>query len=121
MMTSRLIASLFASATTPFLACQAHAALSFASAVNYAAGNGPSSIATRDFNGDGRIDLAVANANSDNVSILLGIVPTSAPVPALSAGFLLLLAALLGWMGLNARDGKGGSTRPRGNQAGQDR
>ena len=33
---------------------------------------GPDSIAIGDFNGDGKQDLAVANAYSDNVSILLG-------------------------------------------------
>jgi hypothetical protein len=32
---------------------------------------GPSSIAVRDFNGDGKPDLAVANVNDDNVSVLL--------------------------------------------------
>ena len=31
---------------------------------NYAVGNGPRSVATGDFNGDGRVDLAVANYNS---------------------------------------------------------
>ncbi len=36
------------------------------------AGNGPISIITGDFNGDGRTDLAVANQYSNNVSIVLG-------------------------------------------------
>ena len=35
-------------------------------------GNGPRSVATADFNGDSRLDLAVANSQSDNVTILLG-------------------------------------------------
>ena len=35
-------------------------------------GNSPGSVAVGDFNGDGKQDLAVANANSGNVSILLG-------------------------------------------------
>ena len=35
-------------------------------------GLGPRSVAVGDFNGDGKLDLAVANASSDNVSILLG-------------------------------------------------
>jgi hypothetical protein len=35
-------------------------------------GNSPSSIAVADFNGDGRLDLAVANALSNDVTILLG-------------------------------------------------
>jgi dienelactone hydrolase len=36
------------------------------------AGSGPLSVAVGDFNGDGRFDMAVANGNSNNVSILLG-------------------------------------------------
>ena len=39
---------------------------------NFAVGNAPRSVAVGDFNGDGKQDLAVANAISDNVSILLG-------------------------------------------------
>ena len=38
----------------------------------YFAGNTPKSIITSDFNGDGKADLAVANENGNNVSILLG-------------------------------------------------
>ncbi|MCC5877578.1 MAG: VCBS repeat-containing protein, partial [Candidatus Sumerlaeia bacterium] len=44
----------------------------FAAAVDYDAGDGPSSVTTGDFNGNGITDLAVANFNSANVSILLG-------------------------------------------------
>src|SRR5262249_43047277 len=46
----------------------------FQAAVNFGAGNNPSSIAVGDFNGDGIQDLAVANNSfsSDNVSVLLG-------------------------------------------------
>jgi len=40
--------------------------------VRFAAGAGPSSLATGKFNGDNKLDLAVVNTNSDNVSILLG-------------------------------------------------
>jgi FG-GAP-like repeat len=43
----------------------------FVAATNFAAGISPVSVAIGDFNGDGRQDLAVANSNSDNVSILL--------------------------------------------------
>jgi len=38
----------------------------------YATGNGPSAIAAGDFNGDGRLDLAVVNTTDGTVSILLG-------------------------------------------------
>lgn len=41
-----------------------------ASAVRAAAG--PASVVAGDFNGDGRLDLAVANVGSNNVSVLLG-------------------------------------------------
>jgi hypothetical protein len=44
----------------------------FQTAVSYAAGIAPVSVAVGDFNGDGRLDLAVANGWSTNVSILLG-------------------------------------------------
>jgi hypothetical protein len=37
----------------------------------FGAGNGPSSVAVGDFNGDGEQDLAVASAHSNNVSVLL--------------------------------------------------
>jgi hypothetical protein len=35
-------------------------------------GSAPQSVATGDFNGDGRLDLAVANGASNDVTILLG-------------------------------------------------
>jgi hypothetical protein len=44
----------------------------FTAAGTIAAGDGPSSIATGDFNGDGKIDLAVTNQNDNTVSIFLG-------------------------------------------------
>ena len=40
--------------------------------VNYAASNYPAAIAVSDFNGDGKLDLAVANDITQTVSILLG-------------------------------------------------
>ena len=46
--------------------------LSFSPAVSYPVGVDPQAVVTGDFNGDGRLDLAVANASSNTVSILLG-------------------------------------------------
>src|SRR6266850_5901593 len=46
--------------------------LSFASPQSYAAGSAPSWVASGDFNGDSKKDLAVANNSSSDVSILLG-------------------------------------------------
>ena len=45
---------------------------SFADKVDYATGVGPSSVAVADFNGDGQPDLAVADAESNAISIFLG-------------------------------------------------
>jgi hypothetical protein len=47
-------------------------ALSFNTAVPYSVGNTPYSVATGDFNRDGKLDLAVANQGTNNVTILLG-------------------------------------------------
>jgi hypothetical protein len=44
----------------------------FQPAQSYAAGSRASSVAVGDFNGDGHLDLAVANAASNDVSVLLG-------------------------------------------------
>ena len=42
----------------------------------FSVGNAPSALATGDFNNDGRLDLAVANENTDNVSIMLNTSPS---------------------------------------------
>src|SRR5216684_615045 len=46
--------------------------VSFEEARNFGAGTGPLSVAVGDFNRDGLPDLAVANASSQDVSVLLG-------------------------------------------------
>ncbi len=45
---------------------------SFGAATNFSVGSTPYSVTTGDFNGDGKLDLATANFDSDNVSVLLG-------------------------------------------------
>ena len=45
----------------------------FATAVSYAVGGDPTSVATGDFNGDGQIDLAVSSAIDGTVSVLLNL------------------------------------------------
>jgi VCBS repeat protein len=42
-----------------------------AAAQSFGAGSYPYSVAVGDFNGDGALDLAVANAFSNNVSLLI--------------------------------------------------
>lgn len=44
----------------------------FQSHIDYSAGKLPTSVVAADFNGDGKLDLAVANANDSTVSVLLG-------------------------------------------------
>ena len=53
-------------------AVQAQGQVSFSGPTDFTAGSLPASVAVGDFNGDTRPDLAVANQNSDNVSVLLG-------------------------------------------------
>src|ERR1700730_17025906 len=46
--------------------------VSFGAKKDFGTGTGPFSVAVGDFNGDGKLDLAVANTHSNTVSILLG-------------------------------------------------
>src|SRR5262245_10242960 len=46
--------------------------VSYGPKTDFATDSGPYAIAHADFNGDGRLDLAVANNSSNTVSILLG-------------------------------------------------
>jgi hypothetical protein len=50
----------------------AQGTVSFIARRDFATGRGPASVAVGDFNGDGHLDLAVANRDDDSVSILLG-------------------------------------------------
>ena len=53
------------------LAASSHA-VEFAPPVAYAVGASPTSVVTGDFNGDGKLDLAVLNVDSNTISILIG-------------------------------------------------
>jgi hypothetical protein len=44
----------------------------FQKAISYSVGTRPISVTTADFNGDGNLDLVVANQDTDNLSVLLG-------------------------------------------------
>src|SRR6266446_3050476 len=46
--------------------------VSFIARRDLAAGRSPDSVAVGDFNGDGKLDLAVANFDSNDISVLLG-------------------------------------------------
>nr|NCR65247.1 hypothetical protein [Microcystis aeruginosa LL11-07] len=50
----------------------ANSSTSFNPATNFSAGRGSYSVTVGDFNGDGKSDLAVANRDGNNVSVLLG-------------------------------------------------
>lgn len=76
----RSVQILVSTAVLVFLVCRppGAAAVEFSSPISYAAGINPVAIVTGDFNGDGKLDLAVVNqgdgttTNPGNVSILLG-------------------------------------------------
>jgi hypothetical protein len=69
--------------------------------VTYSVGTLPASIVTADFNGDGKLDLAVVNVFDNNISILLGngdgtfLPPVNYPV-ALQASYFALPSLVLG-------------------------
>jgi FG-GAP-like repeat/Divergent InlB B-repeat domain len=50
----------------------AMASVTFFGPANYPVGTGPVAAVVGDFNGDGKLDVAVANSGSDDISILLG-------------------------------------------------
>ncbi|MBS0267333.1 MAG: VCBS repeat-containing protein, partial [Planctomycetes bacterium] len=58
---------------------------SFIATPDFTAGSGPRSVTFGDLNGDGRPDLAVANYNSNSVSVLFNSTATGAATPSFSA------------------------------------
>jgi hypothetical protein len=61
----------YADGTVALLLGNGDGTFTFASGSPYAVGKGPFGIATADFNGDGKLDLAVMNLTDGTVSILL--------------------------------------------------
>src|SRR6185369_5709047 len=61
------------------------AILSFSANREFATGTGPIYVTLGDLNEDGRLDLAVANFNSNNVSVLLNITAPGAATPSFAA------------------------------------
>jgi hypothetical protein len=59
--------------------------VTFAAQQTFAAGAEPLGVAVADFNGDGRPDLAAANANSNTVSVLLNTTAAGASTPSFAA------------------------------------
>ena len=58
---------------------------SFAAAVDFTTGSIPFFVAIGDVNGDGKPDLAVSNANSNTVSVLLNTTATGATTPSFAS------------------------------------
>jgi hypothetical protein len=59
--------------------------LSFAARQSFGAGSSPEGVVAGDLNGDGRPDLAVADLNTNTVSVLLNTTPAGASTPSFAA------------------------------------
>jgi hypothetical protein len=60
-------------------------AASFAAKHDFPTGTNPRSVAVGDLNGDGKLDLAVANSNSNTVSVLLNTTASGVATPSFAA------------------------------------
>src|SRR5206468_5412280 len=58
---------------------------SFAAKQDFATGTTPQSVTVGDLNGDGKLDLAVANLNDNTVSVLLNTTAPGAAIPSFAA------------------------------------
>jgi hypothetical protein len=58
---------------------------SFSAKTDFATGSTPTSVSIRDFNGDGKNDMAIANYGSSTVSVLLNTMAPGAATPSFSA------------------------------------
>jgi uncharacterized protein (TIGR03437 family) len=88
-----------ASATKSFTVSQALPAGQLTAAANspFPVGNGPENVAVGDFNGDGKPDMAITNANDGTVTVLLGDGMggfSAAPGSPVSVGALPVFAAV---------------------------
>ena len=54
---------------------------SYANQATFATGSSPNSVSIGDFNGDGKLDLSIANSTSNSVSVLLNTTAPGAPTP----------------------------------------
>ncbi|WP_165371571.1 FG-GAP-like repeat-containing protein [Pseudolysobacter antarcticus] len=59
---------------------------SFAAQHTFATGSHPYSVTTTDVNGDGKLDLVIANFSSQNISVLLNTTTPGATTPSFAAG-----------------------------------
>ncbi|MCL5028325.1 MAG: T9SS type A sorting domain-containing protein [Bacteroidetes bacterium] len=58
---------------------------SFSTKTDFTTGNAPISVAIADLNGDGRLDIAVANSNDNTVSVFFNTTPNGVSTPSFTA------------------------------------